>query len=187
VPWMLDRLGTTWLAGRLHSRDGCDCGQVKRMEGERGLGATRRSASTSQQEKWQRGKNGVVVRRLKGSCVDDGRLAGRARLGSRRRGHPLLLRNPQMRQERPAVSTNSPLLLLGSAPPQYLVFRIRPTSHTPFAGLPSIASRCIAMPNASRQTLVPPLLLFAHLRNSQHTIFGLVVKARAPASLAPLQ
>lgn len=63
-------------------------GKLSEWKANGGLGATRRSASTSQRQKWQRGKNGVVVRRLKGSCVDDGRLAGRARLGSRRRGHP---------------------------------------------------------------------------------------------------
>lgn len=62
VPWRLDRLWTTWLAGRLHSRDGCDCGQVKRMEGKRGAGgdlqvgldvATREMAAG---EKWCSGE-----------------------------------------------------------------------------------------------------------------------------------
>jgi hypothetical protein len=56
-------------------------------------------------------KNRLVERCLGVSCVGDGRSANRARLGSLAALFSLLLlRNPQTRQERSAVSTQCPRL-----------------------------------------------------------------------------
>lgn len=165
-------------------------GKLSEWKANGGLGATRRSASTSQREKWQRrGKwcSGEASRGLMRGRWKAGRPCATGKSPSRPPSPFSAIRKCGKNDPSSPLTARYCYSALHRLNISSSVHILRCCTNAPFAGLPSIASQCIAMPNPSRQTLVPPSLLFAHLRNPQHAIFGLVVKARAPASLAPLQ